>query len=341
MIGNTQREDLARLTSSFPLSQELRGKVVVVTGATGLIGSSLVRALSGLGARPVAVVRDMAKARRVLGDLAVDVSEGLDAYSGDVDYVVHTACPTASAAFRDTPVEVIGAVVGQTDAALRFARERGARGFVLLSSLEVYGTVSDESRTVDEAFQGYIDPRDTRSCYPLAKRTAECLVASYRREYGLRAMAVRLTQTFGAGVAADDRRVFAQLARSVVRGEDIVLHTEGTLSRPYLYLTDAVSAILFVLLRGEAGEIYNAANDKTYTSVRHMADMLAKEFGPASRVRVELRDNMGYMPPTLLRLTSAKLEALGWHPQYDLREMFARLIASMRETPSRPALPNA
>ena len=83
-----------------------------------------------------------------------------------------------------------------------------------------------------------------RSAYPLGKRAAEFLCAAYAAQFGVNVKVARLTQTFGAGVASDDKRVFAQFARSVANSEDIVLHTTGESAKPYCYSTDSVSAIL-------------------------------------------------------------------------------------------------
>lgn len=111
--------------------------------------------------------------------------------------------------------------------------------------------------TLTEEKQGYLDPMATRSSYPLAKRAAEALCHNYASEYGVSAKVARLAQTFGAGVAIEDNRVFAQFAKAVIKQQDITLNTTGELSRSYCYTIDAVSAMLYIMLRGEAGEAYN------------------------------------------------------------------------------------
>ena len=132
---------------------------------------------------------------------------------------------------------------------------------VLASTLEVYGTVTDDRRPLTEDMQGYLDPMATRSSYPLAKRAAEALCHNYADEYGVHVKVARLAQTFGAGVNGNDNRVFAQFARSVMKNENIILHTTGELSRCYCYTIDAVMAMLYILLRGKDGEAYNIANE--------------------------------------------------------------------------------
>ena len=154
---------------------------------------------------------------------------------------------------------------------------------------------------------------------------------AFAKEYAVPAKSVRLTQTFGAGVSQEDNRVYAQFARSVVFGSDIVLHTKGESAKPYCYLTDAVSALLYVLLRGEKGEVYNVANESSYISIIDLAHFLQETFNPKIAVQIELNDQMGFAPVTKLNLSTDKLQSLGWRPKYDLRQMFGRLISDLTE----------
>ena len=157
------------------------------------------------------------------------------------------------------------------------------------------------------------------------------MCTSYAKEYGVPVKIARLTQTFGAGVSAEDNRVFAQFARSIIEGNDIVLHTKGESAKPYCYTTDCVSAILYILLKGKDGEAYNVANQDTYISIKDMALFLKENFNSNIDVIVEEHPEMGYAPVTRLNLLSEKLMSLGWKPSYNLYEMFERLINSLKE----------
>ena len=344
-MNRVLEEDIRTFAGTFALADDYAGKTIAVTGATGLLGSITTRCLLAIGAKVVAVVRSREKAERVLGmendrmrfftmDFATD---GYSRFSrmGSVDAIIHYASPTASKYFVEHPVETICTVVDGTRTVLEYGREHKQTRIVLVSTLEVYGTVTDDSHALTEADQGYLNPMSARSSYPMAKRLAECLCHAAAEEEGVSVMVVRLAQTFGAGVAPDDQRVFAQFARSITNKQDIVLHTRGELCRCYCYTTDAISALLFILLKGEQGEAYNVANEQTYISIMDMARMVCKEFNPEVKPVVELKDGMGYSAPTKLRLSAAKTMALGWRPHYDLKEMFARLI----EAGSSPTIP--
>ena len=110
-----------------------------------------------------------------------------------------------------------------------------------------------------------------------------------------------------------------------------MLHTHGTLAHCYCYTTDAIAGILYVLLKGNDGEVYNVSNPSTYISIRGMAEKVCQEFCPSIKITIELNGKMGFPPATMLVQSSAKLEALGWKPHYNLHEMYDRLIRSMRE----------
>ena len=147
-------------------------------------------------------------------------------------------------------------------------------------------------------------------------------------EYKVPVKIVRLTQTFGAGISSDENRVFAQFSKSVFEKKDLVLHTKGVSSKPYVYTTDAIMALFYIFLNGINGEAYNIANPNTYISIKDMAFLLKNNFARELSVIFDNKSNMGYAPETHLRLDVTKLTNLGWTPKYNLYTMFERLISS-------------
>ena len=107
----------------------------------------------------------------------------------------------------------------------------------------------------------------------------ECLCASYAHEYSVPVKIARLSQTFGPGVAYEDGRVFAEFARCALEQRDIVLHTQGHTVRSYCYTKDALSALLYILISGKAGEAYNVTNMDTAVSIKEMAELVCETIG--------------------------------------------------------------
>ncbi len=335
-MNKIQQEDIIQFAETFSCSNDLRDSRFLITGATGLIGSTLIHCLLALnvGVTIIAPVRSMSKAISMFSEkekiaikfIECDICQFDYNQIPNVDYIIHCAAPTSSRFFVEHPVETFITIIDATKSLLDFAKTKDIKSIVFLSSLEVYGQISDDTKVVTEDIQGYLDALSVRSSYPMAKRAAENLCCLYASEYNVPVKITRLTQTTGAGIAKDDTRVIALFARHTARNEDIILHTTGEAARPYCYTTDAISAILFVLLNGESGEAYNVANENTYISARDMAIYLRDNFNSSIKVRIETNDNMGYAPITKLRLSTKKLKALGWQPRYDLKEMFKRLI---------------
>lgn len=342
---NILAEDLDAISQAdFIDWEQLKGKTVLVTGGTGLIGSILVKALifanevKVLNLKILSLVRNKEKAERILGKenkvlyFVHGTVEDLPVSNTAIDYIVHGASPTASLFFVQRPVETIQVAVKGTANLLRLAQEKKVKGFVYLSSMEVYG--SPQTDTLIPESQGCIlDSMAVRSCYPIAKRLCENLCASYAQEYGVPTKVIRLAQTFGSGVLKNDQRVFAEFARDAMEGRDIVLQTTGSSKREYLYTADAVTAILTVLLHGEIGKAYNAGNPDTYCSITEMAQLVATQIAK-NKIEVQIPKNVidnqhRFLPPHHLHLDVSKLEQLGWKPTKGLKEMYLRMMAGM------------
>ena len=316
---------------------------VLVTGATGLIGAALVRRFAEDGLRVFAAARNANRARELFRGIANvdvcewDVTQPFDILSTGlswrhVDWLVHAAAETSTRNFIEKPVETIVSILDGTKNVLELARAAGVTSMVYLSSMEVYGAPTVE--TVTEADIGYLDPVRLRSNYPEAKRMAENLCVSYAKEYGVPVKIARLAQTFGEGVRAEDARVYAQFARAILDGRDLVLKTDGSSARCYCYLGDAVEAIRILLARGRNAMPYTVANEETFCTVREMAERLVAEYPESgSRLVFDISEESAgvYPPPSLLKLDSSRLRALGWAPKVGLMEAFRRMMGGMRK----------
>lgn len=343
-------EDLEWLSTALEQSA-LPNHTVFITGASGLVGSLLVKAILVYNRHHPATqitvyagVRDVEKLTAVLSDTVMpeelthrnvysvvgDISLPLS-LPGPCEYIIHTAAPTASRYFLTNPVEVIDSICQGTKQVLELAKAHQVKGMVVLSSMEVFGVVGTEQRRSENEL-GYLDLQNIRSCYSEGKRLAECLCAAYAAEYAVPVTVARLAQTFGAGVPAGENRVFAQFARSAVKGENIVLHTTGESVGNYCYTADAIRALLLLLEKGEAGQAYTVVNEDMTMSIRSMAELVAREFSNGrSEVVLEIpKENVyGYAPQTKLHLSGKKLRALGWVPTVNMQEAYTRMLSSI------------
>lgn len=332
-MNKVVESDLNELSDRFQFASKLKQKSILVTGGTGLIGSLIIEFLCmmnkklDLTIKIYSTVRSLERALQnglkddvnwIVGNLTDEITiDGLD-------FVIHTACPTQSSFLASHPVEVINETIIGAKNIFELAKKNQAK-VVYLSSVEAYGTFVEHKKISEDQY-GYINHLSPRSCYPQSKLLIESLVASYAFEYGLDAKTARLTQTLGAGISKFDNRVFAQFARAAIFGDDIILHTEGKSSKNYIYTTDAINAIFFILFYGEKGMVYNVANEDTYISIYDLACFVRDNFNKDIKVLTEIDTTKGYAPDTLIDLDTEKLKKLGWQPFIGLKEMFNRLI---------------
>jgi nucleoside-diphosphate-sugar epimerase len=346
ILSGVLEDDMERIASDDAIPWEkTRNRTILVTGATGTIGSALVRGLyaadrkRGLGLRILALGRDESKAQPLARQYGAefirhDIREPL-AIEGSVDSIFHGAAAAKSLEMAANPVGVIETSVKGTFNVLALAREKRVQSMVFLSSMEVYGITDPALPRVTEDILGYLDLKAARSCYPESKRLCENLCNCHHAQYGVPVKTARLAQTFGAGSDRRDTLVFAQFARGAMAGENIVLHTEGETRRDYCYISDAVRGLILLLLAGKDGEAYNIANTAANATIREMAELIANEIcgGRVSVIVDKPKDieKRGYAPDVTRRMSSAKIERLGWKPEYGLADMYRRMIAGWRE----------
>lgn len=342
-------EDFKSITESNLPLEEFRNARFLITGATGLIGSLLIRFLLyanreyDLNVQIKAVVRNVEKAKLIFSEEATDALSYVVAdlaksgicYEGDCDYMIHAAAVTASKVMVSDPIGTIRTAIDGTEKMLQLAVEKKVKSFVYISSMEIYGQPKAEGKTTEKDL-GYVDIGTVRSCYPEGKRMCECMCTAYASQYGVNVKSARLAQTFGAGILPSEGRVFAQFARSAINGEDIVLHTTGESEGNYVYTADAIRGILMLLLKGEKGEAYNIANEESHITIRNMAELVAREItGNKIRVVVDIPEDsaaLGYAPPVKMWLDASKMRSLGWNPTTGLVDSYRRMIRWMKES---------
>ena len=338
-------EDLKKIVSSDLPWDRLFGKTVLISGANGFVPSYMLDVLIYLndtahgGIHAIALVRNKERAMRRLGhlagrpDLNLVVQDVRNPYGGpnSVDFVIHAASPASPKYYSIDPAGTFAANVMGTWQMLKVARDSRSQGFLFFSSGEVYGQLEDPSVAVSETLFGGIDPLVVRSCYAEGKRGGETLCACWHAQFGIPAMIVRLSHTYGPRMDLDDGRVFADFVADVVAGREIAMKSDGSTRRPFCYLADAIEGIFTVLLRGKNGEAYNIGTDSE-TSILELAELLCQLF-PERNCRV-VRQERSLDDPYLVSSASgghfdiSKMRSLGWAPTTETGKGFWRTVKS-------------
>ncbi|MEO5893104.1 MAG: NAD-dependent epimerase/dehydratase family protein, partial [Ferruginibacter sp.] len=228
------------------------------------------------------------------------------------------------------PVGTLSANTIGTYNLLNLAVAKSVEKFLYFSSSEVYGTVAS-SDNIGENVYGAIDPTQVRSCYAESKRMGETMCVSFASQYKIPVSTVRPFHTYGPGLSFDDGRVFADFVANIVRGENIVMSSDGSAVRSFCYLADATAGFFTVLLKGQNAASYNIGNPATSISIRDLANLLVDMY-PQKKLKAVFKevDSAVYLQSNVSRLCPAieKVKALGWEPRTGLSAGFKRTIDS-------------
>jgi len=314
-----------------------RDRPVLVTGATGLLGSWLTEALGLCGAQVVALVRDDVPASRLWSSgtgARVNVVRGcvedqalVERVLGEyeVEAVFHLAAQTIVGIANRNPVSTFESNIRGTWCVLEACRRSPAVGRVVVASSDkAYG--EHEVLPYDETA-----PLQGRHPYDVSKSCADLIALSYHATWGLPVCTTRCGNFYGAG-DLNWNRIIPGTVRSVVRGERPVIRSDGTFVRDYFYVKDGVGAYLRLAERlrepGVAGQPFNFSHDVPLTVLdltRRILAAMGSDLEPVVEGRATNEIRRQY-------LSSAKARrVLEWCPGYTLDEALAETIAWYRE----------
>jgi dTDP-glucose 4,6-dehydratase/UDP-glucuronate decarboxylase len=336
-------EIVERSAASWPV---LRGKRLLVTGAAGFLGSYLCHAvalanddvLRGDPCRLVCLDTFVTGTSSRLAVLAkrddVSIVEGSATTVTDLnaDLVIHAASIASPPVYRRLPIETVEVNVLGTWRLLQLATADRINSFLHVSSSEVYGDPDPEAVPTAEDYWGRVSFTGPRACYDESKRLGETLCTLYHERHGVPVKVVRPFNVYGPGLRLDDGRIVPDLLRQGLAGGPLVLHSDGTPTRAFCYVVDAIVAFLAVLASEHDGEAFNVGTP-IETSIRELAETVAELLG-ISGVRSEAAADPRYLVdspqrrcPDIRKLSSHT----HWRPEIDLRDGLARTIAFYRE----------
>ena len=341
------QEDI-RYVSELSLPWErLRNRSIMISGATGMIGSFLVDVLmyknktENLKCTVYALGRDEEKAKgrftycqgnEMFHFISYDINIPLVRNDlGVVDYILHLASNTHPIAYSTDPIGTIMTNILGTQNLLEFAERHHALRCAFASSNEIYGENRGDVEKFNEEYCGYINSNTMRAGYPESKRCGEALCQAYIKQKKMDIVIPRLTRSYGPTLLDSDTKALSQFLKKGIYGENIVLKSKGTQYYSYTYVADAVSGLLTVLLKGTCGEAYNIADEASDIMLKDLAKIIAENAG--TKVVFEIPDEIeaeGYSKATKARLESKKLQKLGWSAKYDIRSGIKRTMEILK-----------
>jgi len=316
--------------------EKLSSRRILVTGSTGLIGGCLVDALMLNPNRNYQLFASGRNKQRALDRfkeyvecddfhfLEYDVLYPLNC-DVDFDYIIHAASYASPNAFVQNPVEVMKSNIIGVSNLIEFGLAHQMKRFLYISTGEIYG--EGDGRVFDEEYSGYVNCLIPRSCYPSSKRAAETLCVSYAAEYGADVVIARPCHVYGPNFSEKDNRVYAQFIRNILNDSDIIMKSTGEQFRSWCYVVDCVSALLYVLLKGEKGQAYNIADSQSVISIKELAETIA-EIGNKSVIMEvpSVSESLGYNVVTKSVFLTEKLEALGWSVEGTMKEKLEKTL---------------
>lgn len=325
--------------NGFP---ELKDSTFFITGASGMIGSYFINVLLKMNEtlnsniNIVALVRDEKKlpdyiknsehVTVIVGDVVNTIS-----YDSNIDYVIHAASPASPIIMKEHPVATNFANTLGTANTLMLAKEKEAKGFLFVSSREIYGQPDEGQEFFTENGRyGQVDPLVPRNGYAEGKKAAENMCVSFNQEYDLNVKIARLAHTYGPGMSIYDGRVQADFLKNVVNNEDIIMKSTGAAVRTYTYVSDAINAMFKILLYSN-DIVYNIADEDSKISIRGLAEVLVNISSKRNIKLVmdipEQEKNTGTASFTLGILSTEKIrKELDWKPKYNIANGFLRTI---------------
>lgn len=319
--------EAAKVIDNIPNVEKLYNSTILITGGTGMICSAVADIIFYLNKAKSANIKILFASRSkdslisrfrentnwdfVKFDATVGLSEEVTA-----DFLIYGASNADPATVGKYPVETI---LMNTSGFNSVVKNTTFKRGLYISSSEIYG--NDAKAPYKEDAYGYIDILNPRACYPISKRLAETLCASYAAEYGKDLVTVRPGHIYGPTISPRDSRASAEFSRLACDGKDIVMKSSGNQLRSYCYVYDCASAILCILLNGQTANAYNISNPDSIVTIKTIAEAFAK-CGKVKLIQTEASEaeKASYNLMTNSSLNSEKLEELGWKASFSLEE---------------------
>lgn len=324
-----------------------QGKVILVTGAAGFIGSHLCDKLLRLGAKVVGVDNlvtgqetnlEWALAQENFKFVRLDLNDEtelkktlgqIQAQHGRLDGVLHFASPASPPLYQKYPTQTYLVNTLALHNLLTWLKENQPQARLLFAGTsEAYGTPLEHPQK--ETYWGNVNPNGVRSCYDEAKRLGETICGVFYRDFGLDTRIVRIFNTYGPRMNLEDGRILPQFIKEYLAGEKLTVYGDGQQTRSYCYIDDLCRGILtFLAVDDLVGETINLGNDGEFT-VLQTAQLFNKMVGRAAdeiEFQTLPKDDPTRRQPDL----SKARQLLGYEPEVAFETGLQKMIQSYQE----------
>jgi UDP-glucuronate decarboxylase len=267
-----------------------------------------------------------------------DITNPLPRDIVDFQYIVHAASIATPIFYRRYPIETMDANVNGLRFLLEYCLKQKDKGkpveaFLFYSSSEVYGDPTSDNIPTPETYNGNVSCTGPRACYDESKRYGETLCVNYARQHELPIKITRPFNNYGPGLKITDRRALPDFARDIFNNRDIVMYSDGSPTRTFCYVADAIVGHYKVLLRGRNGEPYNIGADYPEISMAELAGKVMQIsrdlFGYQGKLARQINEEKDYLIDNPNRrcpqIGKARSE-LGYEPGITLEEGLKRSL---------------
>lgn len=324
------QNEIREIIKNYNISEDVKNKIFVVSGASGLIGNYVSALIANAGGKVIAisrsgnVIKGVSNIRYIHGSVCESAYDSIT----EADYIIHAASPATPKIFDEDPVGVIRTNIAGTFKALDLARRTGAK-LLLTSSSEIYGE-NIHNRALKEEDSGLVDSVAPRACYTESKRLAENLCVNYDRQFGTKSIIARIAFCYGGNFTAADNRVVPQFIRMALKDKKIIMKSSGAMRRSYIYVADVAVAIIKLITSEFTGAI-NICGDEV-VSIRELAQAVCDCTGAVLETDSQYQNSLqGAAPFSGGVLDCEKLKSFGFTPAFNIQSGINSAVKIYRE----------
>ena len=261
---------------------ELEGKTVLIAGGRGFLGTYFTSVLTKINetlSKPMKIIvldslitsKDKKDSvNQNIEFLEQDISKSFE-IDDNIDYIIHAASIASPPTYRKFPIKTVDVNYQGTKNLLEIAKEKKVRSMLLLSSSEIYG--DPEIFPTPESYVGKVSCTGPRACYDESKRLAETISILYFQQYKIPIKIARPFNVYGPYLNLDDGRIIPDFMNNAINKSQIIIHSDGSPTRSFCYVSDAIGGFFKLLLSKHDGIICNVGNDEE-VSVKNVADTI-------------------------------------------------------------------